>query len=74
MEYSGEMRSSNGVSYLLTRKKVKNINLRIGKDGRVSVSASARCPVARIDAFVTEKAEWIAAAHNKKCGQSKHNI
>ncbi|MEG1069332.1 MAG: YgjP-like metallopeptidase domain-containing protein [Ruthenibacterium sp.] len=65
MEISGERHTENGVSYTLTRKKVKNINLRIGKDGRVLVSASARCPVARIDAFVTEKADWIAAAQQK---------
>ncbi|MEF9970478.1 MAG: SprT family zinc-dependent metalloprotease [Ruthenibacterium sp.] len=65
MEYSGEMRSSNGVSYLLTRKKVKNINLRIGKDGTAKVSASPRCPLAQIDAFVAQKAGWIAAAQQK---------
>lgn len=65
MEISSETRNSNGVFYTLTRKKVKNINLRIGKDGTVKVSASPRCPSSRIDAFVAEKADWIIIAQEK---------
>ncbi len=54
-----------GITYELTRRKVKNINLRIRTDGSVAVSASPRTPTTRIDAFVAERADWIAAAQAK---------
>ncbi len=47
------------LEYTLTRKKVKNINLRIHPDGEVCLSAPQRMTVAEIDAFVSQKAEWI---------------
>lgn len=47
------------LEYTLTRKKVKNINLRIHPDGEICLSAPQRMTVAEIDAFVTQKAEWI---------------
>ena len=55
-------RSAGGVCYELARKRVKNINLRIRRDGSVAVSAPRRTPAARIDAFVAGRAEWIAKA------------
>ncbi len=58
-------RTAAGVSYQLTRRKVKNINMRIRADATVAVSASPRVPVARIDAFVAERASWIEAAQVK---------
>ncbi len=63
-------RTAGGISYLLTRRAVKNINLRIRADGTVSVSASPRVPLARIDAFVTERADWIAAAQKKQANRN----
>lgn len=49
------------VSYTLTRKKVKNINLRI-KNGKIFVSAakSVRLPV--IEDLLQRKAQWILSA------------
>lgn len=47
------------LEYTLTRKKVKNINLRIRPDGEICLSAPHRMTTAEIDAFVTQKAEWI---------------
>lgn len=47
------------ISYTLTRKKVKNLNLRIGDRGGVAVSAPHKMPQKHIDAFLIEKAGWI---------------
>ena len=53
----------NGViSYQLTRKKVKNVNLRIKPDGSVLVSANHRVPVSFIDDFIRQKQELIFSA------------
>jgi hypothetical protein len=53
----------NRIDYYLTRKKVKNINLRIrNSDGSVQVSAPYRTDVGRIDDFVKANAEFVTAA------------
>ena len=53
----------NGViSYQLTRKKVKNVNVRIKQDGSVLVSANSRVPVTFIDDFIRQKQEFILSA------------
>lgn len=53
----------NGViTYLLTRKKVKNVNLRIKQDGSVLVSANRRVPVSFIDDFIRQKQGLIFSA------------
>ena len=57
-----QQRSAGGVCYQLVRKRVKNINLRIRRDGSVAVSAPRRTPAAHIDAVVAGRAEWIAKA------------
>jgi predicted metal-dependent hydrolase len=51
-----------GIPYILTRKAVKNINLHIRADGAAAVSASPHAPLGRIEAFVDERAGWIAHA------------
>ncbi len=58
-------RTAAGIDYTLARRTVKNINLRIRTDGTVAVSASPRVPVAAVDAFVAERADWITAAKAK---------
>lgn len=50
------------ISYTLTIKPVKNINLRVKPDGTVGVSASPRAPKALIDSFVISRADMIFAA------------
>lgn len=50
------------IYYTLTRKDVKNLNLRIKPDGSVHVSAGARVPLSFIDAFVLKKAAFILSA------------
>jgi len=43
----------------LSRKRVKNINLRVGRDGKVMVSAPTRVPLSYINDFVRSKSGWI---------------
>ena len=53
------------VTYELTRKAVKNINLRVRRDGTAAVSAPKSVPAERIDRFVLDNAEKILAAQKK---------
>lgn len=53
------------IHWMLTRKKVRNINLRIKPDGLVYVSASKRVPVGYIEDFIRSKAEFIFASLDK---------
>lgn len=48
--------------YELTRKRVKNINMRIKDDGAVYVSASTRVSVKRIEEILTERADYLLEA------------
>lgn len=50
------------IEYELTRKKVKNLNLRIRADGTVHVSAPYFTPQRYIDRFVLSNADKILAA------------
>lgn len=50
------------IRYTLERKQVKNVNLRVRKDGSVYVSASRLWSAARIDEFVKSKADFIRKA------------
>lgn len=59
---AAQRRSAGGVCYELTRKRVKNLNLRVRRDGGVAVSAPRRMPLAQIDAFVAGRAAWVEKA------------
>ncbi len=62
---SVQRRIAGGISYTLRRGGVKNINLRVRKDGSVAVSAAYGVPAAHIDVFVMSKAAWIRTAQQK---------
>lgn len=47
------------IEYTLIRKSVKNINMRIKKEGTILVSANNKVPVAYIDSFVLSRQEYI---------------
>ena len=47
------------IPYLLTRKPVKNVNLRIKPEGEVLVSANNSVPLDFIDAFIEKKQRYI---------------
>lgn len=53
------------IVYELTRKTVKNVNLRIRPDGSVAVSANRRVTLTFLDDFVRSKAEFIRAARER---------
>lgn len=58
--YNGEV-----IEYVLTIKRVKNINMRVTKDGTVHVSANPYVPEHRIDAFVIDNVPFIKSARFK---------
>lgn len=47
------------IEYTLTRKPVKNMNVRINEKGEIRVSARSGLPVEEINGFIESKAEWI---------------
>jgi len=52
--------------YVLIRKRVKNLNLRIRPDGQVILSVPWRCSSDEADSLVSRKWEWIAAAQARR--------
>lgn len=54
--------SGTNIEYLLKRKPVKNLNLRIHSDCSIIVSASEKIPVDKIDTFVMEKGAYIISS------------
>lgn len=50
------------INYELTRKPVRNINLRVKPDGTVRVSASSRVTVGYIERLLAERADYIFSA------------
>lgn len=59
------------LTYTLERKSVKNINLRILRDGSVWASANSRVPAERVDAFVLSKEAYIRQAQSRFADQAK---
>lgn len=43
----------------LSRKRIKNINLRIDREGNIRVSAPIKCPLEYIQQFLQTKQNWI---------------
>ena len=52
--------------YVLIRKRVKNLNLRIRPDGQVVLSVPWRCSSDEADSLVSRKGEWIAASQARR--------
>ena len=50
---------SGPLTYTLTRKAVKNLNLRVSAGGEIAVSIPRRCSVKQADDFIREKSGWI---------------
>ena len=70
----GQNRITNGINYTLFYKKVRNLNLRVRRDGSVALSAPRRCPVREADAFVASKAAWIARAQARMAAAETQDI
>ena len=56
---------NSNIEFLLFRKNVKNINLRIRKDSSVVISANKRVSISYILEFVEKKADWIIESQQK---------
>lgn len=54
------------LTYTLTRKSVKNLNLRVGAGGEIMVSIPRRCSVRQADSFIREKSGWIMDALRRR--------
>jgi predicted metal-dependent hydrolase len=59
------LRGGERLSYFFEEKKVKNINLRVCRDGSVYVSAPPHTPSKKISDLVAANAERIRAAQAK---------
>ena len=70
----GQNRTTNGINYTLFYKKVRNLNLRVHRDGTVALSVPRRCPVREADAFVASKAAWIARAQARMAAAETQDI
>lgn len=57
--------NGNPLEYTLERKQVKNINLRVRKDGSVYASAHPSVPAERVDAFVRSMEMRIRNAQSR---------
>ena len=54
------------ICYVLSRKRIKNLNLRVKEDGEIAVSVPFGCTAAQADAFVLSKADWIFAVLRRR--------
>lgn len=59
---SGQIRRVAGLEYELVRKNVKNLNLRVRRDGSVAVSVPRRVSAEQADAFVAGRLGWVIEA------------
>ncbi len=54
-----------GFDVQLTRKRIKNVNLRVRPNGQVTVSAPAHVSLGEIERFLESKRSWIQRAQQK---------
>ena len=60
------------IPVLLRRRRVKNLNLRVGADGTVALSVPLRYPLDRAEDFLRDKSGWIAQAlERQRAGQAR---
>lgn len=56
-----------------TRKRIRNINIRIGEpNGEVKVSAPYSISMRRVEKFIRERKDWILAAQQKVINRSNN--
>lgn len=57
--------------YYLTRKRVKNLNLRVRADGSVAVSAPLFAARRQVDAFVDARSAWLVGARARAMARAQ---
>lgn len=60
------------VRVVVSRKRVKNINLRVRRDGSVAISAPASVSLTDIEGFVRSRRAWIAAAQERLANAQRY--
>ena len=70
----GRGRTAGGITDSLTRRRVRNVNLRVRADGSVAASASPRVPAAYVDAFVTARADWVRTAQARAAARREREV
>ncbi|MEG2403422.1 MAG: SprT-like domain-containing protein [Oscillospiraceae bacterium] len=71
MQNKSTVENYDGIEYILTVKRVKNINLRVAKGGAVHVSAPRYVSRGQINAFISSRKAWILNAQNEKILEEK---
>lgn len=61
------------ISYELTRKPVKNVNLRVKEDGTLRISANSRVSVRHIEEFIISQQAFIIRAQERIKSRSDEN-
>lgn len=68
--FTGQLRLVNTtegpITYQLIRKKIKNMNLRVTRDGQVTLSVPMRCSLGQGDDLIRAKSGWIMQALNNQ--------
>lgn len=59
------------IQYMLVKKRVKNLNLRVGAEGSVTLSVPYGCSDGRADQMVREKCGWISGTLARQRAQTK---
>lgn len=54
------------LAVFITRKRVKNLNLRVGTDGQVNISVPMACSMEEAERFAQKHAEWILDALERR--------
>lgn len=49
-----------GIEYILIQKDIKNMYLRINREGKITVTANKKIPLIRVEKFVSDNAEKIS--------------
>lgn len=62
------------ITYYLTRKNVKNVNMRVKSDGAVLISASPDVPVYFIENFIRSKYDFIVRSAERLGGKDKTRV
>ena len=63
--YSITLEDKNKLYFALTRKRMRNIIMRIKADGSIAVSAPHRTPLEEITRFILSKQDWINSTKEK---------
>mgnify|MGYP002278508028 CR=1 FL=1 len=60
------MRCVGGIWYEASRKKVKNLNIHVRRDGTIAVSIPQRMPWEAADGYLAERAQWAREAQQRQ--------